>query len=109
MRFRDTIRVCDGEVDGVAVECITRYKNKGNWVDCSKVICRFTIPPPTAGREDGAASMRKRSIVRMNMDSEVLLRAPLFGISGAVKERNIRTFGNAAEVFYKGIMNDAKR
>jgi len=108
IRFRDTIRVRDGGVDGVAVECLTRYKHKGNWVDCSKVVCRFTIPPPT--EEDMTTGRRtKKSTVRMNMDSEVLLRAPLFGISGAVKERNIRTFGSAAEDFYKGVNRGAKR
>jgi len=125
IRFRETVRICHDDVppgetepESVSVECLTRYKHKDDWFDCSKVICRFTIPSPNSDEEDGSVFSRrkkKKKLVTgktittttntdaplvMHMDSEILFRAPLFGISGAVKEKIIRTFGSAAEDFY---------
>ena len=62
IQFRETVRICtedrgssstmSSSLSSSSVECLTKYKHKNEWVDCSKVICTFAIPPPPSTEEE---------------------------------------------------------
>jgi len=131
IRFRETVRICTDDrgssssttSSSSSVECLTKYKHKNEWVDCSKVICTFAIPPSPSLTEEGdtilptrTRKIKKKAIatttaggggtIVMKVDSEILLRAPLFGVNGAVKEKITKTFGSAAEAFYENFFKE---
>lgn len=88
IRFRETVRVSDISRDGktATVECITKYRTKGRWHDCSKVTC--TLSAADRG-------------INMVTDSEVLVSLPLPGLAGkAVRSKISSAFESAAEAFF---------
>ena len=88
IRFRETVRVSDISRDGktATVECITKYRTKGRWHDCSKVTC--TLSAANRG-------------INMVTDSEVLVRLPLPGLAGkAVRSKISLAFESAAQAFF---------
>ena len=88
IRFRETVRISEISRDGktATVECITKYRAKGRWHDCSKVTCKL--------------SAADRGI-NMVTDSEVLVSLPLPGLAGkAVRSKISSAFESAAEAFF---------
>ena len=89
IRFRETVQVTEISRDGksATVECITKYRTKGRWHDCSKVTC--TLSAADRG-------------IHMVTDSEVLVSLPLPGLAGkAVRYKISSAFESAAEAFFE--------
>eukprot|EP00563_Minutocellus_polymorphus_P019914 CAMPEP_0197716192 /NCGR_PEP_ID=MMETSP1434-20131217/1167_1 /TAXON_ID=265543 /ORGANISM="Minutocellus polymorphus, Strain CCMP3303" /LENGTH=292 /DNA_ID=CAMNT_0043300513 /DNA_START=153 /DNA_END=1028 /DNA_ORIENTATION=- len=88
IRFRETVRVSDISSDGksATVECITKYRTRSGWNDCSKVTC--TLSAVDRG-------------ITMVTDSKLLVNLPLPGLAGkAVRSKISAAFESAAEDFF---------
>ena len=88
IRFRETVRVSEISRDGesATVECITKYRTKGRWHDCSKVVCTLSAA------DEG---------INMVTNSEVLVSLPLPGLAGkAVRSKISSAFESAAQAFF---------
>jgi len=85
IRFMETLRISKISKDGscATIECITKYRQGGRWVDCSKVTCRLL------------AVERGIDIVA---DSIVLVRLPLAG--KAVRSKIASSFESAVSAFF---------
>ena len=89
IRFRETIRVSEISRDGISatVECITKYRTKGQWHDCSKVVCTMSAA------DQG---------INIVTNSEVLVSLPLPGLAGkAVRSKIASAFNSAAQAFFE--------
>lgn len=90
VRFRETIRVISISADGKlsTVECTTQYHNGSRWVDCARVLCKFT-------------SDVLDSKVKMSLENEVLVWLPLPKIAiRAVGKKILTVFEQAALDFF---------
>jgi len=88
VRFRETVRIENISRDGksATVECITKYRRKGQWHECSKVACKLTAV------DEG---------INMETESEVLVSIPLPGLAGkAIRSKILLAFESAAEAFF---------
>lgn len=93
VRFQETVSISNISKDGssAVVECVTKYRRSGRWVDCSKVICKLSSV------EQG---------IDIVADSIVLVRLPLPGVAGkAVRSKISSSFETAAATFFGGIAN----
>jgi hypothetical protein len=105
VRFRETIRVLSVSADGQSstVECTAQYHNGSRWIDCSRVICKFTSVPFVSVENNVRRHRNKdqRASVKMSLDGEVLVWLPLpKAASKAVGKKIISTFKTAALDFF---------
>jgi len=114
IKFRETVRVISVADDGnsSAVECNTQYHNGSKWVDCSKIICRFSsIPSISGGGDETSLSGKELSPrggegegmkVSMNLDCELLVWLPLpKAATKAVTKKISSVFENVAINFFE--------
>lgn len=105
VRFRETIRVLSISADGQSstVECTSQYHNGSRWVDCSKVICKFSsVPLVSIGNGDQSGNEDQGARVKMSLDSEILVWLPLpKAASRAVGKKITSAFETAALVFFE--------
>jgi len=89
VQFQESVRIKKLSNCGSysTIECMTRYKRKDRWVDCSRVLCSFQ--PNTKGRG-----------LKMKIGSEILIGLPLFGIGSTVKKQILKTFQIATDSFF---------
>lgn len=116
IQFRETIRIISLGLDGdtSTIECLTEYYNGkkgkgGEWVDCSRILCHFTlldgVDYDEVGRGAGAAGDTNndgdtndafsllQSKVKMTLDCEILVWLPLPSMaSRAVRKKIISVF-----------------
>lgn len=76
------------------IECVTKYKRKNKWVDCSKVICSFLKSDEHNDDNDDHQGLS------MKVVSEVLVQLPLLGAGRAVKKQITKTFEAATDSFF---------
>ena len=88
IQFQERVRIKNLSEHGSTIECITKYKRKNEWVDCSRVLCSFQV---------NNDSQR----LKMKVGSEILMRLPLLGAGGAVKRQISKSFEAAAESFFR--------
>lgn len=96
IQFQESVRIHNLSDCGKysTIECLTKYKSKDKWVDCSRVICTF---------QSNDESQEGGSRLVMKMGSEILIQLPLFGIGGAVKKQILKTFQKAADSYFHKI------
>lgn len=89
VQFQESVRITNLSKCGKStIECITRYKKKDNWVDCSRVLCSFQEKDNNQG-------------LQMEIGSEILVRLPLLGVGGALNKKISVTFENATNSFFR--------
>lgn len=112
IRFRETIRVLtiSHNDQSSTVECTTQYHNGSEWVDCSKVICKFSSKQhvvPVGGNDEQQHDNNNNTgqgvlKVKMSLDSEILVWLPLPKVaSKAVGKKIISAFETAALDFFE--------
>uniref|UniRef100_A0A7S2XRR8 Uncharacterized protein n=1 Tax=Attheya septentrionalis TaxID=420275 RepID=A0A7S2XRR8_9STRA len=79
VKFRETVRVVDVSKDGTSalVECDTAYRRGESWIDCSRVTCQLM------------SSSSSYIDVKMQVDSQVLVKIPLPGPAGRALRKKI--------------------
>ncbi len=100
VRFREIIRVISISTDGQSstVECTTQYHNGSRWVDCSRVICKFS-----SDVRDSSPELQKNKI-KMRLENEVLIWLPLPEAAiKAVGKKILSVFEQAALDFFQGL------
>lgn len=90
VKFQESVKINNLSKCGKysTVECMTKYKSKNKWVDCSRVICSFQESDNNQGLE-------------MKVGSEILVTLPLFGVGGAIKKQISKTFQVATDSFFQ--------
>jgi len=105
IRFRETIRVLAMSSDGQSstVECISQYHNGSEWIDCSKLVCKFSsVPLDSVGNGEEQESGDQEAKVRMSLDSEILVWLPLPKVaSRAVGKKISSVFESVALDFFE--------
>jgi len=107
-RFRETIRVLSISDDGQSstVECTAQYHNGSRWIDCSRVICKFTSVHFDSV-ENNVWQHRKKDqhvSIKMSLDGEVMVWLPLpKAASKAVGKKIISAFETAALDYFHEI------
>lgn len=106
IRFRETIRVLEISHDGQSstVECLSQYHNGSEWVDCSKLVCKFSSVGSKFenGEQQEISSKDEESKVRMALDSELLVWLPLpKAASRAVGKKISSVFESVALGFFE--------
>lgn len=104
IQFRETVRVLSVSTDGQSstVECTSQYQKGSQWVDCSKVICKFSsVPLVSVSNGDQSGNEDKGARVKMSLDSELLVWLPLpQAASRAVGKKITSAFETAALEFF---------
>lgn len=107
IRFQECVRFLDASSCGThsSVECITKYKtgSKSDWIHCSRVICTVS---KKSTKQSSSGKMSSPHIYNPGCDefelcveSELLVRLPLFGIRKKVTNHISDTFENAVKTF----------
>ena len=108
IQFRETIRIISlVGTKRSTIECLTEYYNgkRGEWVDCSRILCHFTslndgdddeeddattttaTTATTTTRDD--TSMTRQSKVKMTLDTELLVWLPLPSMASRAVQKKI--------------------
>ena len=103
IQFRETIRIVSLGLDGgtSTVECLTEYYNgKGEWVDCSRVLCHFSSLDMTydevkrgetfdvgSTADDDVSLLQSK--VKMTLDCELLVWLPLPSVASKAVQKKI--------------------
>ncbi|KAL7492299.1 hypothetical protein ACHAWT_004358 [Skeletonema menzelii] len=103
IQFRETIRIVSLGLDGgtSTVECLTEYFNgKGEWVDCSRVLCHFSSLDMTydevkrgeafdvgSTADDDVSLLQSK--VKMTLDCELLVWLPLPSVASKAVQKKI--------------------
>ncbi len=102
VRFREIIRVLSISTDGRSstVECTTQYHNGSRWVDCARVLCKFS-----SDVKDSTPELRKNDHgpkrIKMCLENEVLIWLPLPKAAiKAVGKKILSVFEQAALDFF---------
>lgn len=94
IQFQESIKI--GEVSKCGtfstIECVTKYKSKSQWIDCSKVFCTF-VAKSKNNRDAGELDMKVRS--------ELLIPIPLLGIGGSVRKQITKSFQAATQSYFQ--------
>lgn len=99
LKFRETIKIVSLSPDGNSstVECNTEYHNGSNWVDCSKIVCRFVSV-------ENNVVKGKRLGVKMTLDCELLVWLPLpKAASKAVGKKISSVFESVAIDYFEAL------
>ena len=114
VRFQECVRFLDVSSCGThsSVECITKYRtgSKSDWIDCSKVVCTVS---KKSTKQSSSGKMGSRDIYNVEcdefelcVDSELLVKLPLFGIRKKVTNHISDTFENAVKTFLEKTRED---
>ena len=111
VRFRETIRVLSISADGQSstVECKTQFRTGSRWVDCSRVVCKFSSDRLDGSNENIRGERQhqnkvQQKNVKMSLESEVLVWLPLpKAATMAVGKKILSVFESAALDFFHDI------
>lgn len=99
VRFQERVEIDEISPCGKysTIHCITRYKTghqNADWADCAKVSCRVEIPD------------HDNEVFDIVVQSDLLVKLPLFGLGKSVRRKISDTFENAAVDFFKSCSNN---
>ena len=106
VRFREIIRVISISTDGQSssVECTTQYHNGSRWVDCSRVICKFSSDVRDSSSPELQKNDDRPKMIKMYLENEVLIWLPLPKAAiKAVGKKILSVFEQAALDFFHGL------
>ncbi len=129
VRFQEIVRLVGVSSCGMnsTVECITKYRatKKSEWVDCARVLCKFSRKRNNEASEKSTNTSEHRGLggiisyvggkllddaqqdgddlLGMEIQSELLVGLPLFGIRGKITEQISKTFEEAANNYLANI------
>ena len=97
IQFRETIRIISlTGTNHSTIECLTEYYNgkRGEWVDCSRILCHFTSlndndATTSTAASRGGTSVRQLSKVKMTLDTELLVWLPLPSMASRAVQKKI--------------------
>ena len=100
VQFQESVKINNLSECGKysTIECVTKYKRKNKWVDCSRVMCSFL--KSNEHDHDGDGNNDDDEGLKMKVVSEILVQLPLLGAGRAVKKHITKTFEAATDSFF---------